>query len=120
MTLTNTMPSPRLASMVLPTCSLVASGQLAQVELDVAACRNWDVGLVELGLPLTYSVSKRRSETSCTSASEMCRDATQPGRLQRQFGRGNIDAHAANHDGYVLLEPNFNRKSSTRFMGFLR
>jgi hypothetical protein len=50
MQLMNTMPSPRLASMVRPTCSAVASASRAQVELDHGLVGVVDVVLVLLEL----------------------------------------------------------------------
>ena len=101
MQLTNTMPSPRLASMVAPTWQHGRLGQARQVELHHRLVHVVDVEFIGLGFFLDDSWCRICGPTHpCTMASEMWPMPAQAGRFQRQFRGRDVDTHPADHDGH--------------------
>ncbi|KFB72821.1 MAG: hypothetical protein AW09_001975 [Candidatus Accumulibacter phosphatis] len=119
MQLTKIRPSPRFASMVLPTCIWVASASCPRskrtIDLSVLATLN----LYCLSLSLTNLALKRRSATVLIMASEIC---PMPPSRAASSASSAVEISTPMPPitiGTSSLLPNCRRKSSTLFMRVL-
>jgi hypothetical protein len=81
----------------------VASATWPQVELHARLVGVVDVVFVELGLVLDEAGVEAPVRHVGHHRVGNVADAAQAGRLQRQFGRRNIDPHATHHDWHQFL-----------------
>ena len=109
-------PSPCLASMVRPTCNLVASANRLRSNCTTDLSRLATLYLYFFCFSFTKPVLKRRSETVGTMASEMC-----PMPPSRAATSESSAVEISTPMPPVMMGtnsflPNINRKSSTRFI----
>jgi len=120
MQLTKIKPSPFFASMVRPICRRCASARRPRSNCTTALSLLLMLNLYSFVLSLTKVVSKRRSDTSSTMASEIC-----PIPFSRAASRASSDVEISTPIPPIMMGtysflPNRRRKSSTRFIAILR
>src|SRR5471032_2292141 len=120
MQLTKIRPSPFFASMVLPICRRCASAKRPRSNCTTALSLLLMLNLYSFVLSLTKVVSKRRSDTSSTMASEIW-----PIPFSRAASSASSEVEMSTPIPPIMMGtysflPNRRRKSSTRFIAILR
>src|SRR5450830_821484 len=120
MQFTKIRPGPFFASIVRPICRRCASARRPRSNCTTALSIFLMLNLSSLFLSLTKVVSKRRSDTSSTIASEIW---PMPPRRAASSASSDVEMSTPMPPimmGTYSLSPNRRRKSSTRFIAILR